>query len=158
MSKIAFITLGDMGGSMTINLTRSRGICFRGGAPPGIVNRCTNGPGLDRSQQRASRVIGRNGAAVLAVSKATACGPQTPKPLGAFSGLVCNPEVDMVSWLTKPGAKRPPQAEETMTTFESLADSKPVDMSARRLSLPVSEAERRRRNDRRSWIFSGRLT
>jgi hypothetical protein len=50
---------------------------------------------------------------------------KTPKPLGAFSGLVCNPEADMVSCLTKPAAKRPPQPEETMTTFESLAIRSP---------------------------------
>jgi hypothetical protein len=43
MSKIAFITLGDEGGSMTINLRGVPcGICFRGRTPPEIVSQCTN--------------------------------------------------------------------------------------------------------------------
>jgi hypothetical protein len=133
MPKIAFITLGDTGGSITINLrARCEAAAFAFVAR--LRRRSLTGARMVRALIEVSRGLresfGRNGGAALvingaAVSNATAGGPQDPKSLGAFSGLVCNPEADMVSCLTKLPAKMPPQPEETMTTFESLAIRSP---------------------------------
>lgn len=162
MSKIAFITLGEMGGSMTINLRAPREaaafafvarLCRRSLTCARMIRLWSKQAGWLRAF---IRCIGAPAALVgAAVNHWSRAFRKTRKQFGAFQRIGLHPRSRYGKLLNQTRGEAASGGNED--DFRVIGDSRLVDTSARRFSLHVSEAERRRRVDRASGIFAGRI-